>query len=433
MTFILVDLLFFICALIYLAGNLIVAWKEKSPKHRYNGENLFFFGQIISKLNTTSKTMTLICITLVLAIFLFIAAPILTAWASGFLDVRSMYDVQIFSKYNNVHEEKDLPTDDYEIITDFLAEHEIETAYDCIFSLYLPKKADFHNRVKYTFPIAAISLSDYNMIREMLGYGPISLSENEFTTHWKSIATEEERNSFLTAHTSVITDAGELTLTEHSYYEEAIGETAYNSYTNVVYIFPDSICKKLLPVMRNRYIITTQTISYRYALALERFFTAQYPEQTDTGVSYAIRLRTLQINSTKAGNFVLQASMLYGAIVLMVICLTVLSLQQLLDAGQYRYRFLVLRKLGVEEQRITRLILKQLGIWFGLPFTVAVVVAAVIITYFIQAISAEVSAYIGLNALLLQIGATVSILAILLICYFMSTWILFKSSVRNTN
>ena len=185
--------------------------------------------------------------------------------------------------------------------------------------------------------------------------------------------------------------------------------------------------------MRNRYIITTQTISYRYALALERFFTAQYPEQTDTGVSYAIRLRTLQINSTKAGNFVLQASMLYGAIVLMVICLTVLSLQQLLDAGQYRYRFLVLRKLGVEEQRITRLILKQLGIWFGLPFTVAVVVAAVIITYFIQAISAEVSAYIGLNALLLQIGATVSILAILLICYFMSTWILFKSSVRNTN
>ena len=42
--------------------------------------------------------------------------------------------------------------------------------------------------------------------------------------------------------------------------------------------------------------------------------------------------------------------MLYGAVVLMVICLTVLSLQQLLDAGQYKYRFSVLRKLGVEEK-----------------------------------------------------------------------------------
>ena len=42
----------------------------KAPEHRYKGENLFFFGQITSKLNTTSKTMTLICVTLVLAIFM---------------------------------------------------------------------------------------------------------------------------------------------------------------------------------------------------------------------------------------------------------------------------------------------------------------------------------------------------------------------------
>ncbi len=83
--FVVIDLLFFICAFIYLTSGLIVAWKVKSPEHRYKGENLFFFGQIISKLNTTSKTMTLICITLVLAIFMFIAAPILTGWASGYL------------------------------------------------------------------------------------------------------------------------------------------------------------------------------------------------------------------------------------------------------------------------------------------------------------------------------------------------------------
>ena len=112
------DLLFFICALIYLASSLIVAWKVKSPEHRYKGENLFFFGQIISKLNTTSKTMTLICITLVLAILMFIAAPILTDWASGYLDMRSMYDVQVYSRYNDVYEEENLPQDSYEIITD---------------------------------------------------------------------------------------------------------------------------------------------------------------------------------------------------------------------------------------------------------------------------------------------------------------------------
>lgn len=428
--FVLVDLIFFICSLIYLASSFIVAWKEKSPEHRYKGENLFFFGQVISKLNTTSKTMTLICITLVLAIFLFIAAPVLTGWASGYLDIRSMYDVQIYTRYNDVYDEKNLPHDDYEAVTEYLTKHEIETDYDCTFNLYLPEKEDFHNRGKYDFPIVAISLSDYNRIREMLGYELVSFSENEFATQWQTIATEEERDVFLKEHTSVMTDAGELTLSGQPYYEEAIGETVYNSYTDVLYIFPDNICEKLLPVMRNRYITASESISYENARTLEQAFSDEYPEITDTGVSYGIRLRTLQINSTKANNFVLQATMLYGAVVLMVICLTILSLQQLLDAGKYKYRFGVLRKLGVEEEKIGTLVLKQLGVWFGLPILVAVVVATVVIVYFIQTVSAEISAYIGFGALLLQMGIIVGILVLLLICYFISTWILFKRSIK---
>ena len=427
--FILVDLIFFICSLLYLANSFIVAWKDKSPEHRYKGENLFFFGQVISKLNTTSKTMTLISVTLVLAIFLFIAAPILTGWASGYLDVRSMYDVQISSRYNDVYSEEDLPRDNYEIVTDYLAEHGIKADYDCTFNTYLPKREDFHNRIKYDFPVAAISLSDYNMIREMLGYEQISLSENEFTTQWQTIASEEERESFLASHTSVMTDAGELTLSRQPYYEEAIGETVYNSYTNILYIFPDSVCEKLLPVMRNRYITTSEDISYENARELEQAFADEYPEITDTGVSYTIRLSTLQINSTKANNFVLQASLLYGAVVLMVICLTILSLQQLLDASKYKYRFSVLRKIGVDEQKIGKLVLKQLGVWFGLPILVAVTVSTIVLTYFIQTVSAEISAYIGFGTLMPQIGITAGILALLLLCYFISTWILFQRSI----
>ena len=113
----------------------------------------------------------------------------------------------------------------------------------------------------------------------------------------------------------------------------------------------------------------------------------------------------------------------------MVICLTILSLQQLLDAGKYKYRFSVLRKLGVEEAQIGKLVLKQLGIWFGLPIIVAIIVSTIVIAYFIQTVSAEISAYIGFGTLMIQIGMTVGILLLLLICYFIATWILFKSSI----
>lgn len=140
-------------------------------------------------------------------------------------------------------------------------------------------------------------------------------------------------------------------------------------------------------------------------------------------------------------DFILLRDGMKIAICLITLCL--LFLIRFVNNYMLRRRqkeFAVQSIMGMEQKTIARLffaetliILRQLGVWFGLPVIVAVVVATVIVVYFIQTISAEVSAYIGLTTLMLQIGATVSILAVLLVCYFISTWILFKSSIRNTN
>ncbi len=430
MMFVLGNLLFIICAVIYLANTVLVAWKERSPEHRYHNQNLFFYGQITTKLSTTNQTMTLICATLVLAIFLLMAAPVLIGWAYGFLEIRSKYDVQISTGYTGVYEEAELPRGDYEFVTEYLEENGIEAAYDLTFDLYLPKREDFHRRVKYDFPAVAISLHDYNVIREMLGYDTVSLKDNEFTTQWQSIATADDRDGFLKENGEIVTDTGRLTLAEKDCYTEELGETLYNRYTDVLLVFPDSVCERLLPVMRNRYITTADKISYVQACGLEELFLSVYPENAGSGADYYIRMRTLQVNGTKANMFVLQAVMLYGAVVLMVICFTVLSLQQLLDSAHYKYRFSVLRKLGVEEKDIGRLVLGQLGVWFGLPVGAAVCVAAVIVAYYVQSVSAEITAYIGFGVLLAQMALTGVILFLLLLSYFISTWILFKSSVE---
>lgn len=147
------NLLFFICAVIYLSSYFLAARKEKAPEIRYKKENLFFFGQMISRLSTTYKTMTLISITLTAAICLFIAAPILVGWASGYLDSRSMYDIQIVSSYNDMMDEK-IPLDHYEPVTDFLEEHGISTEYDCTLSLYLPEKASTTTVQSMTFRLS---------------------------------------------------------------------------------------------------------------------------------------------------------------------------------------------------------------------------------------------------------------------------------------
>lgn len=435
--FLLADLIYLVCGIIYLSGAFLCRWKEKDPAHTYSGQNLFFFGQIISRLTTTARTMTLICLTLTASLFLFLAVPALTGWASGFLDQRSLYDVQISSAYNNVYDEASLLTGDsyvdhYALVPDFLAQHEIAVSHDCSFSLYLPCREEFHNRVKLDFPVVAIRLSDYNAIREMLGYDKIRLAENEFTTQWQSIATEKERVEFMKDRSRVATDAGTLRLSqENPCYEDTLGETLYNRYTDVLYVFPDRVCEDLLSVMRCRYIRTASPISYADALELENAFRNVYPESPpgDSGMCYYIRTRTLQVNDSRADIFMTNAMMTYGGIVLMVICLTILSLQQLLDASRYRYRFGVLRKMGVEEQDIDKLILKQLCVWFGLPVAVAVITALILAVYFFLTIWRQISAYMGAGALLSQLIITVCVLAALLVCYFVSTWTLFKGAV----
>ncbi len=93
-------------------------------------------------------------------------------------------------------------------------------------------------------------------------------------------------------------------------------------------------------------------------------------------------------------------------------------------------RFSVLQSLGVEERDIKRLILKQLSIWFGLPITVAVLVYGMIVGYFLQVIFSEISAYIGTKVLFAQVSVTALERVLLLVCYFVSTWVLFQKSIE---
>lgn len=206
--YLVVNLGFLICAFFYLAGGVLTALKEKVPNLKYREENLFFFGQILSKLKTTTKTMTLICMTLSLSCFVFAAAAVLAGWAEGYLEMRAVYDIQISFRYNDVYELGELSQEDYAPVTDFLEEKNIEVKEDRSVSVYLPRKEEFHNRSKYDFPVTAISLTDYNALRRMQGKEAVVLAENEFLTQWKSIATDEEMEEFVGEHRTVETDAG---------------------------------------------------------------------------------------------------------------------------------------------------------------------------------------------------------------------------------
>ena len=53
-------------------------------------------------------------------------------------------------------------------------------------------------------------------------------------------------------------------------FQEPVGESIYNLYTDVVYIIPDEIAQVLLPVQSNRFVMTQYPLPFKTAEMLEQ-------------------------------------------------------------------------------------------------------------------------------------------------------------------
>lgn len=422
LAFIIWCLIFLVSVFFVVFSDGLLVLKNRSLRVKYKEENLFFFGQILSKLGLNTLSMTLICLTLTLSISLFLLTPFLVEWAQGFLDKRVVYDIQIDSDYTAAENVKLLPETDYAFLDSFFEEKHITLKDNCTFSTYFLKASDVHGQSAIT----AISLSDYNHLMEMFGYEEISLAENEFATQWLSITQKSTMETFETQYDRIATDNGELTLSAIEPKTEELGEVIYSNQ-NVVLILPDLMCDKLTVANSYRYIMTESPLSYEDAEQLTNYFHEYMP--MDGQEVYSVTTKTIERNDTSALIFIVQTGLIYSAIILFVICFTILSLQQLSDSGKYRYRFQVLRNMGVEENHIRRLVLKQLGIWFGVPVMVALLISSAFILFLFIGFSIQIRTYIGAWKLLQQVGTILIILFALLICYFTSTWILFRKSI----
>lgn len=348
------EVAFWIFATVYLVVCLISSRKEKGA-NKYIGDNLFFYGQILSRLQTAMKSMIIISLTLTFSVSLFMVEPIMTGIIKGYLNMRAVFDVQISSYYNDVQKIEELPREDYAWVIDYLQEHQVGIEKDCLVSVYFLNRDEFCNQKNYALPSTAISISDYNRLCSMRGMEKITLGEGEFLTQWNVTETPETVQSVLAENKEISTDAGMFKLAENGVVYADIGEQIYNSY-----VF-----------------------------------------------------------------------MIYGAIILMISCFTILALQQLSEAHQFGYRFGVLRKLGVEGSRVNSLVRKQIAFWFGILLVVAFFATSLIVGYVILAYEMQIQAYIGQATLFMQLGSGGAILLVLLICYFTSTWLLFKRSIEH--
>ena len=255
----------------------------------------------------------------------------------------------------------------YDYITKYLNENGYPLSKAATGQLYLLQADDIDKTVKNA-PLLAISVDSYNQMRALSDLPEITLDSDEYGIAWSFDTLPETITQFNQEVSSI--HAGNSTLHKKSGadYQDPTGMVLFTSRMQAVYIIPDEICNNLLMATSFYAGNTEKPLAYDFA---ERFDQEMWKYQFNLGVfsenQLYVRLGTLQDNEGISNALLLRLVGTYAALVLIIICFTILSVQQLTDTIEQKKRFQIISKLGVNKSDCGRYIRQQMIFKFGLP------------------------------------------------------------------
>lgn len=438
-------------ALFYSISYIMIYIKNKCVNLKYEGTNLFLIGSILSKIKSAPILMATISLTFLGAAISFTLTLIMSQWSLGYLDYRVPFDIDIRNEYSyrfkeeySLNDIKDIPKMDYSEVVNYLNDNNYDVESYCQLEKYFINKDDFYIRDENNIPIIAIKLSDFNKLRSMLGYKEIKLKDNEFTTQWHKMKSQSDINKYIKENSSIKVYGKTLKLSPKPYYKESLGEGIYNLYSDNIIILPDKICKNLTIASTNFVANINNEVSPEKAGEIgvnyipnwfkknNKNLIKKYSKDKDI-TEYLIETRVKSIETNTILNMTLGMRILgiYLGVVLLMISLTVLSLTQLSDSLEHKERFNVLKKLGIEDREINKIILKQISLYFVIPIVIAVVGYIIFIYNYYILNTQIISSYVGDKVFILNIFIALVLMIFIYICYFTGTYYTFKRNIRS--
>ncbi|MCR1897499.1 ABC transporter permease [Irregularibacter muris] len=440
MTYIAFALVAFIAGtygLFYSLAYIVILIKERWITFKYEYTNLFLIGTIVSKIKTAPFLMATITLTFLGAALSFTLTLLLSQWSLGYLENRIPFDMAISSKLNSIKEVENVSKIDYGDIVKYLGSQPYNVEDYSQVEKYFVYDEELYTKGANDMPPLAIGLSDYNQLRKMLGYKEIKLKNNEFTTQW--ITTEDNKfiEEYIEDHSTLNIKGHKLKTSPIPYYKESIGHYIYDSFLGGLIVLPDEWCESLTLANKDFYATTTKKISFDEAIQLEQeyipnWFMNNYKNilnREHQASPLIIRLKVAETNVILNSTLGMRILGIYGGTVLLMISLTVLALQQLSDSIEHKGRYHILRKLGIDNKQIGRIIFKQISIYFIIPIVLAVIGFYIFLYTFQSANSAVIDLYIGDKAFIFNISISLLLIIAIYMCYFVATYYTFKRNI----
>lgn len=440
----------------------ITCYVRKKGKGIYRGQNLFLLRQFASKIRTMQFTMGTLTALFTLALMGASLALIFSDYEDKILPVKFPFDVLINSTdpEDNFEDEREIlekyadPQEMYiyHIYTD--EDNQVNTwmltNLEQWGGMYWKKDGSpdmekiqdmLKNDGTYCTYDTYMGITDYNHLREMLGYEPVSLGENEYAVQIKERLKSDAEN--IGKDLKIPDNDKEKLLSFGGLYTDAFSQDGHNGGDYLV-IVPDRVLQRMTPY----YAELAANLKGKAPADLQKRLDNLTEEEnddfgghtapvlegnscigSDNMVVYAAvnLVRDNCIQEVKVLLASVMLPMFYIGLVFVCVAVTVLSVQQLSDSAKYKFRYEVLGKMGLKQKEICKIIRIQLAAYYLCPAFLAIVISGKLIltfsSFFVRTTGVTTSfpgIYFG-KSILLFMG--------IYIVYYIVTYVVFKRNV----
>lgn len=382
--------------------------------------NMFVMKQISSKINTTFVSLSFICLMLFLAICTFSGGLGINRAINADLKDLTKFDVTFWSNsgenIETLLKEKNID------ISNIAKEDSNMVMYDSgvKYSNFLSKEG--MTAMKNYFPVAndndilVIGENGYNNTLKLLGKEPVNLKKNQYLAVGNIDEMKKWVNESL-ENGKKINISGKTLEPANKKYENI---NLYNFTMKgdiLIFVVKDSLLEGLKPVSSRFNMMLKDNSNTKEELESIR-------DQLVESQVYSITKKEIYDNAAGLGATMAYLG-IYLGLIFIITSAVVLAIQQLTESTDNVERYRLLKEIGVDQKMINKAIFTQVGVYFMLPLSLAIVHSIVGLK-----ISSTIVGVFGNASIMPNIIITAIIFVIIYGGYFLATYLGAKKNIN---
>ena len=440
-------------------SGLILKIVQSRKKIYLKDVNMFILRQLNNKINTTVISMSVICLMLFMTISILSSSLSLNSTMRR--DMQEMTPVDI-----NLYKTANLPESYQNPYTGRIEEYteaQIEDSKKSMEQTLIDNGFDMNNfkdtveipiyttpeltmgdllkgiedivrmqfpQLQYDAPEEIIKVSDYNKIARLYGNEEYPLADNEFIILCDFENMENLRNQAL-KQDDTITLKGKEYKAKYDECQEGFIDMSSSHINTGIILVPDDVefeeSEKERVFLAANYNAETEEEKEN----IEKLFTDAedselYKNVLAKGLDFDGMTKISIIESSVGVSTMVLFIAIYLGIIFLIASSAILALKQLTESSDNKERYMVLRKIGVDEKIINKALFKQIGLFFIFPLILAIIHSI----FGIQFVMTLMSVLASSEELLPSIIATVGVMGVIYGLYFLATYLGSKNIIK---